>query len=243
VIEKTVGIIGGMGPAATVDLQRRIVEVTPAIDDADHIRVLVDNNPKVPSRIAALIDGDGESPVPCMISMAQGLIVAGAELLAIPCNTAHYYFDEVAGAVDAPIINLIEICRGHFLNLDSRPKMIGLLASTAVQRVDLYGPSFAEEGLQTLFPMDDQQAKLMQLIRSVKAGDKNPDLHAAFSAAANNLVDQGAQALLIACTELSVLADKGVGQGPNPSQAQNVPMFDAAQLLAEKIVSSARVTE
>ena len=71
--EKVVGVIGGMGPAATVDLMRRVIEATPAADDVDHIRMLVDNNPKIPSRIAALIDGTGESPVPCLIEMAQGL--------------------------------------------------------------------------------------------------------------------------------------------------------------------------
>ena len=100
--EKVVGIIGGMGPAATVDLMQRIIDATPARDDIDHLRVLVDNNPKVPSRIAALLEGGGISPAPCMVDMARGLVTAGAQLLAIPCNTAHHYFEEVAGQVDVP---------------------------------------------------------------------------------------------------------------------------------------------
>ena len=107
--DKTVGILGGMGPEATVDLMQRVIDATPAIDDVDHIRMLVDNNPKVPSRIKALIDVTGKSPAPCMIDMARGLEKQGADFLVIPCNTAHHYYSDVAAAVDIPVINLIEL--------------------------------------------------------------------------------------------------------------------------------------
>ena len=88
---KTVGVIGGMGPEATVDLMTRVIGKTPAVNDQDHLRMLVDNNPKIPSRIAAIIEGTGESPVPVLTEMARGLEVQGASFLAIPCNTAHVY--------------------------------------------------------------------------------------------------------------------------------------------------------
>src|SRR5690606_12563971 len=97
--DKIVGIIGGMGPEARVDLMRRIINATPVEDDADHIRMLVDNNPKVPARIKAISDGTGESPAPCLIEMAQGLERQGADFLVIPCNTAHHYYEEVASSV------------------------------------------------------------------------------------------------------------------------------------------------
>src|ERR1700723_4357749 len=90
-MHRIVGIIGGMGPEATVDLMRRVIAATPARDDADHIHLLVDNNPKVPSRIAALIDGTGCDPAPALCEMAKGLEAQGADFLVIPCNTAHYY--------------------------------------------------------------------------------------------------------------------------------------------------------
>ncbi len=86
--EKVVGIIGGMGPEATVDLMRRIIANTPALDDIDHIRCIVDNNPKIPSRIKALIEADGESPGPVMAAMGKSLEAYGVDFLAIPCNTA-----------------------------------------------------------------------------------------------------------------------------------------------------------
>jgi aspartate racemase len=83
--EMVVGILGGMGPEATVDLMQRLIRLTPAADDLDHIRCIIDNNPKIPSRIKAIIEGSGESPVPCLVQMARGLEACGVAFLAIPC--------------------------------------------------------------------------------------------------------------------------------------------------------------
>ena len=114
--DKTVGIIGGMGPEATVDLMQRIIRLTPARDDIDHIRCIVDNNPKVPSRIKAIIEKTGEDPGPCMADMGRRLENAGADFLVIACNTAHYYYDAVQKAVSIPVINLIELVSNYVKN-------------------------------------------------------------------------------------------------------------------------------
>ena len=111
--EKIVGILGGMGPEATVDLMQRIIRLTPALDDADHIRCIVDNNPKVPSRIKAIIEGGGEDPGPCMAEMGRRLESWGADFLVIACNTAHFYYDAVRDAVTIPVINLIDLVANH----------------------------------------------------------------------------------------------------------------------------------
>ena len=229
--DKVVGIIGGMGPAATVDLLARIIAATPAKDDADHIRILVDNNPKVPSRIAALVEGTGESPAPTMIAMARGLIDSGAELLAIPCNTAHHYHAELAGAVDAPVLNLVEVAGEFLQGLDPAPAHIGILASDAVQCTDLFGQAFARRGIRVLYPRLPVQARLMGLIRSIKAGSHSQADTAILEAAARDLAGRGAQTLLIACTELSIVA---------ASLTCHRPVYDTAQLLAEEIVRCAR---
>ena len=100
--EKIVGIIGGMGPEATVDLMQRVIRLTPAKDDSAHIRCLVDDNPKIPSRIKALIEGTGESPGPAIAATAKNLESWGADFIAIPCNTAHYYHAEAQAAVSIP---------------------------------------------------------------------------------------------------------------------------------------------
>jgi aspartate/glutamate racemase len=104
---RTLGIIGGMGNEATVDLMLRVIKATPGRDEQNHIRMLVDNNPKLPSRIKTLVDGTGESPAPTLISMARGLAGSGADFLAIPSNTVHYYLREVQESADILILNMI----------------------------------------------------------------------------------------------------------------------------------------
>jgi aspartate racemase len=229
--DRAVGIIGGMGPAATIDLQQRILDLTPATDDAGHLRVLVDNNPKVPSRIAALLEGGDDSPLPCLVTMARGLVNSGAELLAMPCNTAHFYYDELAQQVTVPILNLIDLVGDLLQDMLPRPRRVGLLASTAVQRVDLYGPALSRRGMQVLFPDAGNQRKVMALIRAVKAKTATPGGQAALQFAAQDLAEQGADVLVVACTELSTLA--GVS-------ASGMVVVDAMQVLAETIVRLAR---
>ena len=224
---KTVGVIGGMGPEATVDLMQRVIEATPAKDDADHIRMLVDNNPKVPSRIEALIDGTGESPAPCMIEMARGLEKQGADFLVIPCNTAHHYFLEVAAAVDIPILNLIELTSRHCKQEQPGLLKAGLLASTALQQIHLYEPWFKKFGVNVLYPRQQNQQAVMGLIRAVKAKQQTSDQILAYSRAADDLQEQGAECLVVACTELSVLGVR---------LRTLLPVYDASELLAKTIV-------
>ncbi len=231
VTEKTVGIIGGMGPEATVDLMNRVILATPAQDDADHIRMIVDNNPKVPSRIKALIEKTGESPAPCMAEMAKGLQAYGADFLVIPCNTAHHYYQHVANAVEIPVLNMIELTTNHICNTQHGIKNVGVLASTAVQNIRLYNNYFDHNNVNTLFPSQNAQSDLMSLIRKVKAGQHDEEVIGYFKKAAEDLKAQGAECLIIACTELSVLA----------STLQNdLPIYDASQVLAEEIVYRAQ---
>src|ERR1700744_4565014 len=132
-MSKTGGVIGGMGPEATVEFLRRIVAATPADDDADPIHVLVDNNPKIPSRLAAIVEGTGEDPLPTLIGMAKGLEKQGAALLAMPCNTAHYYRPRIAEAVSIPVLDMVALSAAAVPG-----KRVGMLASPAVRKVGLY---------------------------------------------------------------------------------------------------------
>ena len=216
---KTVGILGGMGPDATVDLMARVIRTTPAEDDADHIRMLVDNNPKVPSRIKAIIEGSGESPAPCLAAMAQGLEKQGADFLVMPCNTVAF-----------PCVNLIDLTVAAAIEILANLKKVGLLASTAVQLTGLYGQRFEAKGVEAIFPVEELQGHVMQLIRKIKsdtADDK--DIHA-MNRAAEQLEGEGAQSLIIACTELSVVSGL---------LHTNLPFLDTSQLLAEYVVKNA----
>ncbi len=226
--EKVVGILGGMGPEATVDLMQRIIRLTPAMDDADHIRCIVDNNPKVPSRIKAIIEGDGEDPGPYMADMGRRLESWGADFLVIACNTAHYYYNAVQQAVSIPVINLIDLVAGHVSSTYPNHRKIGILASPAVAMTGLYTRRFSRLGIEDVWPDPDHQARLLSVIKAVKKGDTGPTVRNDYRNVGQNLKQNGAEIALIACTELSALG------GDLPLSA-----LDAAEILASEIVQVA----
>ncbi len=231
--EKTVGIIGGMGPGATIDLMQRILRLTPApegrdMDDIDHIRCLVDNNPKIPSRIKAIIDKDGEDPGPFIANMAKGLESWGADFLAIPCNTAHYYYDIVQKAVNIPVINLIDIVCNHIKTHFPDHDRIGILASTAVKITQLYSNKLKRFDIKDVWPDSDHQAMLLKVIKEIKKGNMDSKVQNDYAQVCDNLLQKGVKTAIIACTELSIL------KGKTP-----IYTVDAAEILAMEIVRQA----
>lgn len=232
--QKTVGIIGGMGPEATVDLMQRVIQATPAHDDQDHLRMLVDNNPKVPSRIRALIDGSGEDPAPVLIQMARDLERWGADFLAMPCNTAHHFHPAVQAAVGVSVLNMIELTAGRIRQETPDVRKVGLLASTAVIRTDLYGKSLSRRGVEVVHPGDESQDQVLAAIRSIKAQTFNSADLDVLDRAVDDLIAREAGVILIACTELSIIASRlHIG----------VRAYDSAQVLAEAIVATALMDE
>lgn len=229
--EKIVGIIGGMGPEATVDLMSRVIKATSARDDIDHIRMLVDNNPKVPSRIRALIDKNGESPLECLQDMARRLEGWGVDFLAIPCNTAHHYHHGVQQAVRIPLLDMIGLAVDYVTSQTPDLKTVGLLSSSAVFDLGLYKERFANVGVNLMVMDPDDQKKVMAAIRKIKTSNYGLEVVQVIQEVADNLARQGAQALLIACTELSI-----IGGQITPK----LHMFDASQILAEAIVKEAK---
>jgi len=226
----SVGIIGGVGPQATVDLMQRVIDRTPAQDDADHIRMIVDNDPAVPSRIKALIEMTGPSPAPHLAAMARGLVAMGADILAMPCNTAHHYLEDIrVAAAPVKVLNMVALTADRIAALPVRPRSVGLLASTAVQLTGLYDRALTERGLPALYPSN--QDDVLAVIKAVKAGDAGSAQQARIFAAASDLRAQGADALVIACTEISAL------DGALPDA---LPALDALDVLAEAIVAFAR---
>ncbi|MBZ0262497.1 MAG: amino acid racemase [Hyphomicrobiales bacterium] len=220
------GIIGGMGPEATVELMARIVKATPAGDDADHLHMIVDNNPKIPSRIAALIDGTGESPAPELVRMARGLQAAGATFLAMPCNTAHSYAQDISAAVSIPLLNMVDRTADRIAH---RYRHVGLLASTAVVRLRLYHRALGDRGMVVL--ESHVQDEVMEIIKAVKRGKLDEKVRHSFSGAAHALALRGADVLLVACTELSLLAD---------AIDMPVPTVDSLDILRDSVVEYAQ---
>ena len=229
--EQTVGVIGGMGPEATVELMSRIIAKTPANDDVDHIHMIVDNDPKIPSRIKALLEGTGEDPGSYIANMARKLQTAGADFLVMPCNTAHLYRDVIAEAVSIPFWDMVGMSIQRLLNDLELPLKLGVLASTASINVGLFEKTFKDTGIDLLYPTNADQDTIFNVIRSVKSGTLSDQQISDFTSTVQRLVNEGAQALFVACTELSVIADR---------VSYPVFAYDTLEILANAIIADVK---
>lgn len=227
--EKTVGILGGMGPEATVDLMQRIIANTPARDDVDHIRCLVDNDPKIPSRIQAILGNHDENPGPYLARMAKGLEAWGADFLVIPCNTAHAYYSYVAEAVHIPVVHLIDLVVDQVVREKGTAECVGILGSNTIVKTQLYTEKFAAVGMQVIYPDDDVQEQLFQIIRRVKKGETDGLILQELRTIARHLKAKGATTAILGCTELGIIAE-------------DLPflVIDAAEVLAQEVVAVAK---
>ena len=223
----TVGVLGGMGPAATLDFLTKLHTATPATRDEDHLRVITDSDPRVPGRNAAL-DGDGPSPGPALAAMARGLERAGAELLAMPCNAAHAWADEIARAVGIPLISMIDAAASEAERRKAR--RVGVLAAAATLKSGLYTRALGARGIDVI---DIDSAAFMPVLMRIKSGDTGPKVRAAMAGLAHGLAGQGAEVILAACTEVPlVLAPGDVA----------VPLIDATAALVAAVLVAARLS-
>lgn len=225
---RTVGILGGMGPEATVLLMHKVIAATPARDDADHLPLIVDQNPQVPSRIRHLIEGTGEDPGPVLAAMARSLQDAGAAALAMPCNTAHAYATAIRAAVDIPLIDMVVLSSKRAAALAGREGWVGILASPAVRQVGLFDDALADEGLRPIYP-EDQDA-LLRAIRLIKAQGPCNEARSILQMASEGLLARGARVQMIACTEFSLIAD---------AVTAAASAFDTLDVLVEGLIAFA----
>jgi aspartate racemase len=218
---RTIGVIGGMGPAATADFMSRLVAGAAAARDSDHPRVLVDSNPYVPDRNAA-IAGTGPSPGPVLAGMAANLLAQGAEVLAMPCNAAHGWADDVRAVAGDCFVDIIDTAIAAAMQYN--PRRIGLIAIGATLDDRLYDrapvPAIAADRLV-----------VQMLVNRIKAGDTGAAIATAMAAIAAGLVADGADVIIAACTEVPlVLAASTV----------TVPLIDATAVLATATLAAAR---
>lgn len=227
---KTIGIIGGMGPAATVDLYAKIIAAAGAKRDQDHPRVLIDSNPALPDRNAA-IDGAGLSPAPMLAAMAAGLQSGGADLIAMACNTAHAFQPAIEAALTVPFVSMIEATADATLARAPGAVRVAVLAATGCVHAQLYQRAFAARGVATVMAEADAHAAFMDLVWRIKAGDTGADVRSRMRTIANDLLHADAGALVAGCTEVPlVLTQNDV----------DAPLIDSAAALAAQLVSLAR---
>ena len=203
-MKQAVGVIGGVGPMATVYYMQRVIEMTKAGCDQEHINMLVFNDCDIPDRTAFITEKSPDNPLPVMVEDAKRLEAAGCEFVVIPCNTAHYFYDELEQAVEIPVVNIVEETIRYAKARVQDLSCVGIMATTGTIVTGTYQKYAERAGLSFAVPDEDEQDLLMQIIYDgVKAG--KPVLRADFDRVANHLRAKGAQCLILGCTELSVL--------------------------------------
>jgi aspartate racemase len=215
-----------MGPEATVDFYRQVIELTPAGCDQEHIPAIIYSHTGVPDRTESILNGRHDC-LPALISGVTFLEQAGAEVIAIPCNTAHYYIDKMRAATQIAILSIIEETVAAVLAAKCVPRHIAVFGTEGIRITNLYGRVLEASGVCCLYPGITPQKRIMDIIGSVKSGKAGVAERNELLAMAEDMRKTGADALLLGCTELPILLrDQDIG----------LPLYDSTGILAKAAV-------
>lgn len=232
------GIVGGVGPAATVDFMGKVVKNTPAGRDQDHIKMVVEQNPQIPDRTANLLH-NATDPTVAMYSTCKRLEDEGADAIAIPCNTAHAYVERIQDHLRIPIINMLTETIDFIQRTYGSSRQVGLLATSGTLQSRVYHCAAERVGLDLLVPDDAAQALVMRSIygeRGVKAGHTSGPCKDDLLTAAAHLVECGATILILGCTELPLVLPQSDGLLIGTTR---VALVDPTTVLARRCVALA----
>lgn len=218
------GVLGGMGPHATVDFLNKLLSVTVASCDQDHLPVIVYSLPQIPDRSAAILAG-GPSPLPALREAVRVLERADAKCIALPCNTAHYWFEELSSSTAVPLIHIVDAVIADLEARDVSGK-VALLGTEATMRSDIYHARLNDAGFELLVPDANRQRLVARVIRKIKAGSL-PDVDGALDELMSSLIRSGATACILGCTELPLMRFRAV----------DMALIDSTLALAKACVS------
>lgn len=227
---RLVGILGGMGPAATVDFYDKLVRATPASTDQEHLRVVIWADPTVPNRQEALLSG-GQDPTPWLEEGVDHLLECGAQILVAPCNTIHAYLPSVVAGKDVEFLSIIDTTVEAVQATADLTGRVGILATDGALASDLYQSALQRAGREPVLPSDASQRGLMRVIHAVKAGTAESHGRLHIQELLSELQHQGVSTVIAGCTEISVLLN-GSDLG--------VHVIDPSQVLALKTILRAQ---
>ncbi|CAB3681902.1 cysteate racemase [Paraburkholderia rhynchosiae] len=233
-----VGIVGGVGPAATVDFIHKIVRNTPARRDQDHIKLLVEHNPQIPDRTESLI-GDGPDPTISLYATCKKLESGDADIIAIPCNTAHAFVERIQPYLGIPIVNMLTVTVRYLRETFPSLHSVGVLATSGTIQSGVYERALASQGLQQVVPGPALQARVMDAIygeEGVKAGFATGHCQSDIAAAIDGLISKGVEVVILGCTELPLLLPQAHFIG---SSGVSVRLVDPTEVLARQCVAYA----
>lgn len=223
---KMAGIIGGVGPMATVRLMQRIIQMTDASKDQEHIPLTVYHWPQIPDRTAFLEGRSGEDPAAWICEAARKLEGQGVNMIVIPCLTAHSFWEKIQACVSIPVVNAAEEC-GNLLR-KSGVSIAGILATDGTIHQQVFQSALQKRGINSVFPSDRMQKKLMELIYSdIKAGKSVSAC--TFQEICGQLKEKSVQTIVLGCTELSLIPKELISCGS---------YLDAVDVMAKCVVEN-----
>ncbi len=228
---RILGVLGGMGPLAGATFMQRLTLLTPAARDQEHIPAVLWSDPRVPDRTAARLSG-GQDPLPALMRGIRGLEAAGCGAIAIPCNTAHGWYDAMQAATRLPILHIVEAAADELLRLGIGAGQVGLMATKGTLAMRLYQQRLAGRGQDCLVPTEEEMDRIvMPAIDLVKA-NRVAEAYAPLAEVARRLVARGAKAVVLGCTEIPL----GISAGP----ALPFPVADTIDALARAAIAWAK---
>lgn len=227
--KKIVGVMGGMGPDATVDFMSKVIGMTDSGGDQDHVHLIVDQDPTIPDRQAAIATG-ADDVSPRLAAMAIRLEKAGADFLVMVCNTAHAFLDDVKEQTSIPFINVIDESIAEIDRICPDASAVGVMATVGCLNTALYQDAIEASGRAAIVPDDDGARELQRLINAIKAGDQGSPIVEGMESVAQALVDRGAELIVGGCTEIPLVFD-GSGFA--------VPVISSTDVLASRTIALA----
>jgi len=225
---RVVGVLGGMGPEASVDFMRQVIALTEVSCDQDHVHMLVDHNPQVPSRQLALLEG-GPSPEPELAAMAERLEAAGADFLVMPCNTAFAFRAAIEAVVGIPLLSIVKLTAAEAQRQGAQA--VGILATRGCLNAGVYQAEFEGSDTALVLPSENELDIFMDLIERIKLGDTGDEVRASMKSLALAQIQRGARAIIVGCTEVPLVLDP---------HSVATPLVSSTEVLAAETVRLAR---
>lgn len=231
--ERVLGVLGGMGPLASAQFMLRLTLLTPASRDQDHIPAVLWSDPRVPDRTSGHRAG-GDDPLPWLLRGIAGLKRAGCGAIAIPCNTAHGWYDAMRDAAGMPILHIVDAAATELHRCGIGPATIGVMGTQATLDMRLYQDRLQSQGWDCIIPTNAEMAQLVTpAIAQVKA-NRVAEAYAPLAEVVNRLAARGATAVVLGCTEIPL----GIQAGPQ--ETLHVPVIDTIDALARAAIGWAR---
>jgi len=232
--KKVGGVLGGLGPEATIDFMSKVIARTITINkarnrtvvDQDHIRMLVDHNPTVPNRHDA-IRGNGQDVGAHLADMAKRLENANADFLVMVCNTAHAFQDDIEQAIQIPFISIIDEVINELKNTQRKGIKVGVMATQGCLEAELYQQSLTDAGYQTVIWSDAELADFMDIMYRIKSGDTSKQVQQDTLASANVLIEKDAEVLIAGCTEIPLVLHQ---------DALSVPLLSSTDIMVDRVI-------